>query len=790
MTSTPTPPTGSPGAEGASTPLITTDLVSLDAPLGPDATTPPTKDAVLEELARLQQAAGRTDDTAQLLADIHAREAKAATGLPGGIAIPHCRTSAVSEPSLGFARLAVPADFGAEDTGTDLVFMILAPEGGGNTHMKVLSTLARSLVRKDFVQSLRDAGSAEEAVALITEVLEKKKARRAGAGAGGQGDSGGSTAPSAGTPVGGGAASSPSTGAPGGDGDRDGTTATSGSGTTTGGTGDAGDAATTGSGTGDAAATTAPAVVHVVGVTACPTGIAHTYMAADSLTQAADARDEVDIVIEPQGSSGGTTLTQDQIDAADAVIFATDVGVRDRGRFAGKPVVEVPVKRGISDPDGLLDAAKTAATSDNPRRVEGGDGAGGGAGAGAGAGDGDGAPGWGRRIQQAVMTGVSYMIPFVAAGGLLTAIAFVVGGYDVANVWEQVVKDSSLWNLPGHVGYTGPDGATLTDRDGLLLYLGAVMFGGGHLAMSFLVPALSGYIAYALAGRPGIAPGFVGGAISVGIGAGFLGGLVTGIVAGLVALAIGSFRAPRWLAGMMPVVVIPLLATFVTAAAMYLVLGRPLEAAMTGLQNWLTTMSGSSAVLLGIILGLMMCFDLGGPVNKAAYLFATAGLSTGDESSMKIMAAVMAAGMVPPLALALATTVRSRLFTPAERENGKSSWLLGASFISEGAIPFAASDPLRVIPSMMVGGAVTGALSMALGAASPAPHGGIWVALIIHHGWGFVLAVLAGTVVSAVCVILVKEFTGRRAAAEEAEQAAEQAADAAGGNGVAVPAGA
>ncbi|MFE1513608.1 PTS lactose transporter subunit IIC [Corynebacterium bovis] len=774
MTSTPTPPTGSPGAEGASTPLITTDLVSLDAPLGPDATTPPTKDAVLEELARLQQAAGRTDDTAQLLADIHAREAKAATGLPGGIAIPHCRTSAVSEPSLGFARLAVPADFGAEDTGTDLVFMILAPEGGGNTHMKVLSTLARSLVRKDFVQSLRDAGSAEEAVALITEVLEKKKARRTGAGAGGQGDSGGSTAPSAGTPVGGGAASSPSTGAPGGDGDRDSTTATSGS----------------GSGTGDAAATTAPAVVHVVGVTACPTGIAHTYMAADSLTQAADARDDVDIVIEPQGSSGGTTLTQDQIDAADAVIFATDVGVRDRGRFAGKPVVEVPVKRGISDPDGLLDTAKTAATSDNPRRVEGGDGAGGGAGAGAGAGDGDGAPGWGRRIQQAVMTGVSYMIPFVAAGGLLTAIAFVVGGYDVANVWEQVVKDSSLWNLPGHVGYTGPDGATLTDRDGLLLYLGAVMFGGGHLAMGFLVPALSGYIAYALAGRPGIAPGFVGGAISVGIGAGFLGGLVTGIVAGLVALAIGSFRAPRWLAGMMPVVVIPLLATFVTAAAMYLVLGRPLEAAMTGLQNWLTTMSGSSTVLLGIILGLMMCFDLGGPVNKAAYLFATAGLSTGDESSMKIMAAVMAAGMVPPLALALATTVRSRLFTPAERENGKSSWLLGASFISEGAIPFAASDPLRVIPSMMVGGAVTGALSMALGAASPAPHGGIWVALIIHHGWGFVLAVLAGTVVSAVCVILVKEFTGRRAAAEEAEQAAEQAADAAGGNGVAVPAGA
>ena len=276
--------------------------------------------------------------------------------------------------------------------------------------------------------------------------------------------------------------------------------------------------------------------------------------------------------------------------------------------------------------------------------------------------------------------------------------------------------------------------------------------------MGFLVAALSGYIAFGLAGRPGIAPGFIGGALSVAIGAGFIGGLVTGILAGLVALWLTSLKPPRWLAGLMPVVIIPLLTTMLVGLLMLLLLGRPLAAAMTGLQDWLTGMTGASAVLLGIILGLMMCFDLGGPVNKAAYLFATAGLSQGTEASWMIMATVMAAGMVPPLAMALSTTVRRNLYTPAEQENGTTAWLLGAAFISEGAIPFAAADPLRVIPSMMAGGAVTGALCMALGVGSKAPHGGLFVFFAIDPFWGFVVSIIAGTLVAALLVTVLKQI--------------------------------
>ncbi|MGP9724134.1 PTS fructose transporter subunit IIABC [Corynebacterium sp. AOP40-9SA-29] len=702
---TTSPPTTPGGPDDR--PVIIPELVSLDADI------PAEKEAVLTALADLQVKAGRASETTQLLADIHAREEKAATGLPGGIAIPHCRTTAVEEPSLGFARLKTPTDFGAEEKdadgnprGTDLVFMILAPEGAGSAHMKVLSTLARALVKKDFVAALRAAQSEEEVVTLVTDVLNKKKAPKKAA------EPAAETAESA-APA--------------------------------------------------AAGTAAPAagssrVVKLVGVTSCPTGIAHTYMAADALTQAADARDDVELVIETQGSSGGDKLTKAQIDEADAVIFAHGVGVRDIERFAGKPVVDVPVKKGISDPDELIDRAITASTADNPHRVSA---------TGGSSGDGDdedGDIGWGRRIQQSIMTGVSYMVPFVAAGGLLMALGFVIGGYNVANVWQDVVQDYSLWNLPDYLPYT-LDGSEieLTDRSGLLLYLGAVFFGGGDVAMSFLVAALSGYTAYALAGRPGIVPGFVGGAISVLVGAGFIGGLITGVIAGLVAMWIQSWKVPRWLGSMMPVVIIPLLATLVTAASMFLLLGRPLAALMDALQNWLADMSGSSAVILGLIIGLMMCFDLGGPVNKSAYLFGTAGLSTGDPAALQIMAAVIASGMVPPLALALATTVRPKLFSKDERENGKSSWLLGASFITEGAIPFAAADPLRVIPSMMVGGAVTGALSMAFEVGSRAPHGGIWVMPLMDNWWGFLIAVIAGTVVSAIAVVVVKQVTGTSA---------------------------
>ena len=377
------------------------------------------------------------------------------------------------------------------------------------------------------------------------------------------------------------------------------------------------------------------------------------------------------------------------------------------------------------------------------------------------------------------MTGVSYMVPFVAAGGLLLALGFLFGGADMANGWQAISTQYSLTNLPGHE--VDVDGELLSfERSGLLLYIGAVLFATGQAAMGFIVSALSGYIAYALAGRPGIAPGFAGGAIAVTVGAGFIGGLVTGLLAGLIAMWIGSWKVPRWMNSLMPVMLIPLLTTLVVGLAMYFVLGAPLEALMTGLQNMLGGMSGSSAVVLGIVLGLMMCSDLGGPINKAAYLFGTAGLSTGDQASLEIMAAIMASGMVPPIALSIATIVRKNLFTPAEQENGKSSWLMGLAFVSEGAIPFAAADPFRVIPAMMAGGATTGALIMALGVGSHAPHGGIFVFFAIEPIWGYIVAILVGTLVAAVAVIALKQFwpnkTIQEAAAKDAREKSALAA--------------
>lgn len=482
--------------------------------------------------------------------------------------------------------------------------------------------------------------------------------------------------------------------------------------------------------------------VKLLAITACPTGIAHTFMAADALEQAAKAAG-VQLTVEPQGSGAVTPFKQSAIDEADAIILATDVGVRDKQRFVGLPVIESGVKRAMNEPAKMIEEAVAAAKNPNARRVTGD------ASASAAASDGP-KLGWGKRIQQAVMTGVSYMIPFVAAGGLLIALGFLLSGYDINATAADVLAKHALWNLP---------------PQGLLYYLGAMFFQIGAMGMGFLVAALSGFIAFGLAGRPGIAPGFIGGAISVAIGAGFLGGIVTGLVAGLVAMWIAGWKVPRWLAGLMPVVIIPMLASIAAGALMYLFLGRPIADLMTWMSERLTAMSGSgSAVVLGIVLGLMMCFDLGGPVNKTAYLFATAGLSAGTTASFEIMAAVMAAGMVPPLAMALSTTIRPKLYTEPERENGRSAWLLGASFISEGAIPFAAADPLRVIPSMMVGGALTGALSMAFHVGSHAPHGGIFVLFAIDNPVWFILSIVAGTVVSGLLVTAFKSMSAKRVA--------------------------
>ena len=685
-------------------PLIIPELVALDAAAGPG------KEDVIEFLATTVAGAGRASSPDGLAADAKKRESTAPTGIPGGIAIPHCRSAHVLAPSLGFARLAEPVDFGAADgQAADLVFMIAAPDGADDFHLQLLAKLARGLMQSDFTDALRQAADAEEVARIVTGQVQPELLE-----GGGEAEDGtvSEAAGSADSAEGAGAAKSRA-----------------------------------------AAATSAPAAGEtvIVGVSSCPTGIAHTFMAAEALEQAGKDRG-ITVAIEGQGSGKIDALDPDLIKRATAVIFAHDLPVKGRERFAGKPVIDVGVKAAVNDAGSLVDKALAAADDPSAARVP--------AGGESSEESEEGSEHWARRLQRSVMTGVSYMIPFVAAGGLLIALGFLLGGYDIAltpegadkSVAEVVAHDYTLWSLPGSV-----EGAA---GSGLTLYLGSVFFLLGQAAMNFLVPALAGYIAFGLAGRPGIAPGFAMGAIAVSVGSGFIGGLIGGILAGYVAAWFTGLNVPAWLRGLMPVVIIPLGTTLAVGAVMYMLLGRPLASLMTALQDGLTSMSqGGSAVFLGIILGLMMCFDLGGPVNKAAYLFGTAGLSAASASNTapyEIMATVMAAGMVPPLAMSAATFLRSRLFTKAEVENGRSAWLLGLSFISEGAIPFAAADPLRVIPATMAGGAVTGAMTMAMHVGSRAPHGGVFVAFAITNFGGFLLAILAGAVVSTALVILLK----------------------------------
>jgi len=453
------------------------------------------------------------------------------------------------------------------------------------------------------------------------------------------------------------------------------------------------------------------------------------------------------------------------------------VGVKDQNRFAGKPVIQSGTKRAINEPDVMVREALAAADDPNARRVAG-DGSGGAAGGAAGAGGGQ--PSTGAEIRRWLLTGVSYMIPFVAAGGLLIALGFLLAGYPVAlvnsdsgNSWaKDWVLNNSLFDLPT---------STVPDLNGGLAgYLGATLFFIGSLAFSLFIPAMAGYIAYAIADRPGLAPGFITGLVAVQVNAGFLGALVGGVIAGFAALWISRLNVGKLVRGLMPVVIIPLGATLIASGLMVLVLGRPLAAAISGLTNWLNGLSGTSAVLLGILLGLMMAFDMGGPVNKAAYGFAVAGLSsyisnpTENTGPLVIMATVMAAGMVPPIALSLATWIRPKLFTPAEQEQGKAAWLLGLAFITEGAIPFAAADPLRVIPPIMLGSATTGAIVAASGVQAQAPHGGIVVFFAISPVLVWLLAILVGTVVGAAAVIVAKSI-GRKPVEDVPEDAVDLA---------------
>lgn len=452
-------------------------------------------------------------------------------------------------------------------------------------------------------------------------------------------------------------------------------------------------------------------VPRIVAVTSCPTGIAHTFMAAEGLQEGARQLGYT-LRVETQGSVGaGNPLTPEEIAQADVVLIAADREV-DRSRFAGKRVLVSNTKPAITGGAALIEKALAEAV------VE----------AGA-AGTGEAAESTTKRAgpYKHLMTGVSFMLPFVVAGGLLIALAFALGGIHA--------NDDTAAGTLAHT----------------LFLIGAK---GGF---ALIVPALAGYIAYSVADRPGIAPGMIGGMLAANMGAGFLGGIVAGFIAGYGVHWLNRLIVlPKNLTGLKPVLILPLLGTLLTGLLMVYAVGTPVAAALAFLTEWLRSMQGSSAVLLGVILGAMMAFDVGGPVNKAAYAFSVALISSQVYTPM---AAVMAAGMSPPLGIALATRLFANRFTPEEREAGSAAAVLGLAFVSEGAIPFAARDPFRVIPSLMVGSATAGAIAMAFGVELRVPHGGIFVLPIpgaVTHPAGYALALAAGTVVSAVLVGLLK----------------------------------
>lgn len=454
----------------------------------------------------------------------------------------------------------------------------------------------------------------------------------------------------------------------------------------------------------------------LLAVTACPTGVAHTYMAAESLLKTAREKG-IDIKVETRGAVGvENELSDEEIAEAHAIIIAADTDVLE-GRFAGKPVVKVPVAQAIKNPAGLLEealekpaAAPQSSNSGLADQVEKAKADRGAARKGA---------------YKHLMTGVSAMLPLVVAGGLLIALSFVFG---IEAFKEEGTLAAALMNI------------------------------GSGAAFQLMVPILAGFIAFSIAEKPGMAPGLVGGMLASQIGAGFLGGIIAGFLAGYVAKWMKQYiKMPRNLEGLKPILIIPLLATGVTGLLMIYVIGEPIKYVMDGLTNWLQTLGTTNAILLGLILGAMMAFDMGGPLNKTAYTFSVGLLASNVYGPM---AAVMAAGMTPPLALWLATLIAKNKFTPEERDAGKAASVLGLAFITEGAIPFAAGDPFRVIPSIIAGSAVTGAMSMMFDITLRAPHGGAFVLAIpnaVNHVAWYALSIVVGTLVSAFLLAVLKK---------------------------------
>ncbi|EFE53644.1 phosphotransferase system, EIIC [Providencia rettgeri DSM 1131] len=459
----------------------------------------------------------------------------------------------------------------------------------------------------------------------------------------------------------------------------------------------------------------------VLAVTACPTGVAHTYMSAEALEAEAKKRGW-NIKVETRGSVGvGNEITPEEIAQADLVIVAADIEV-NVDKFTGKPMYRTSTSAALKKTAQEMDRAVKEANIFTPQNGKNS--------------SQSSQSNEKRGVYKHLLTGVSYMLPMVVAGGLCTALSFAFG-LDASNV-----EGSLAW---------------------------ALSLIGGQTALALMVPVLSGYIAYSIADRTGLTPGLVGGVLATTLGAGFLGGIISGFLAGYSAHFISTrLKLPQTMEALKPILIVPLISTLFTGLAMIYVIGHPVAWLMDWLTNWLNTMGTTNAVILGAILGAMMCTDMGGPVNKAAYAFGVGLLSSQTYAPM---AAIMAAGMVPPLAMGVATLLARHKFVPAEREAGKASFVLGLCFISEGAIPFAAKDPIRVLPTCIIGGAITGALSMYFGIQLMAPHGGLFVLLIpgaINHVLMYLFAIVAGTVVSGVLYAIVKKATPKEAQQEMA----------------------
>lgn len=621
------------------------------------------KEEVIDTLIGLMAAGGRLNDRAGYKEGILAREALGSTAVGEGIAIPHAKVAAVKEP--GLAAMVVPdgVDYEAFDGSlANLIFMIAAPEGGADVHLEALSRLSTLLMDPDFKNDLIHAESKEEFLQLIDDKESEryeKKARKEETKAS-------DAAPAV-----------------------------------------------------HETAKSGAAGYRVLAVTACPTGIAHTFMAAENLEQLGKKMG-IPVKSETNGAEGAANvLTKEEIAAADGIIIAADKNV-DMARFDGKHVVKASVSDGIQKGEELI---KRAVSGEAPvyhhtgaaASEEGGEN-----------------EGLGHTIYKHLMNGVSHMLPFVIGGGLLIALAFLFDDYSIN---------------PANFGKNTPVAA----------YLKTI----GEQAFGMMLPVLAGYIAMSIADRPGLAVGFVGGMVAKmgatfmnpaggDVNSGFLGALLAGFIGGYIVVLLKKVfkKLPKSLEGIKPVLLYPLLGIFLVAVVTTFI--NPFVGAINdGLTHLLNGMGGTSKVILGAVVGGMMSVDMGGPVNKAAYVFGTAQLA---EGNFDIMAAVMAGGMVPPIAIALCTTFFKKKFTEKERQSGLVNYIMGLSFISEGAIPFAASDPLRVIPSCIIGSAVAGGLSMALNCTLRAPHGGIFVLPTIGNPFGYLAAIVIGSVVG--CVIL------------------------------------